>query len=443
MSITTIQPRPCPPLPLAQDLAAQCGSTVTLHGMVYHVRRMRGFAFVLLRTAREVLQCIYEDGVSAFPLSLLQQETSVECTGLVRADPRSRQGFEILLQQCRTVGSPHQEPPVSISGRELDLSLETLLDLRPLTLRRQQQRAIFTIQSALCQGIRTFLQQQGFTEIHTPKLVQTGAEGGANIFPLEYFGRPAYLAQSPQFYKQTMVGVMERVYEIGPVFRAEKHDTSRHLNEYTSVDLEMGFVYSAEELMALEGAMLRRAFAQVQAACSQELALLGAEVPAVEAIPAIPFAEAKARVAREYGRPAGDPGDFEPEEERLLCESIQRETGSELVFVTRYPTAKRPFYAMDCPEDPACTLSFDLLFRGLEVTTGGLRIHDYCRQVEKMKRLGLDPAAFESYLMAHKCGLPPHGGLGLGLERLTARLLGLPNLRQASLFPRDIHRLTP
>lgn len=442
-AITTIQPNPCPSLPLAHELAGKCGQTVSLHGMVYRVRRMRGFAFVLLRTAREVLQCVYEEGVSSFPLSFLQENASVECTGLVRADPRSRQGFEILLRQCTLLSAPEEEAPVSVSGKELNLSLETLLDLRPLTLRRQQQRAIFRVQSALCQGSRGFLEQQGFTEIHTPKIVQTGAEGGANIFPLEYFGQTAYLAQSPQFYKQAMVGALERVYEIGPVFRAEKHDTSRHLNEYTSVDLEMGFLHNFEQLMALECAMLRHAFAGVRQSCAAELDLLGAVIPTVESIPAIPFAQAKERLAREYGRPSAEQDDFEPEEERLLCESIRRETGSEFVFVTHYPTAKRPFYAMDCPENPACTESFDLLFRGLEITTGGQRIHNYQQQVEKMARRGLNPALFESYLLAHKCGLPPHGGLGLGLERLTARLLELPNLRQASLFPRDIHRLVP
>lgn len=443
MSIQTIQPRSLPQLPLARELSTQCGQTVSLHGMIYHIRRMRGFAFVLLRTACEVLQCVYEEGASSFPLSILQENASVECTGLVRADPRSCQGFEILLQECTLLSAPVAEAPVSVSGKELNLSLETLLDLRPLTLRRQQQRAIFRIQSTLCQGIRSFLDQQGFTEIHTPKIVQAGAEGGANIFPLEYFGQTAYLAQSPQFYKQAMVGAMERVYETGPVFRAEKHDTSRHLNEYTSVDLEMGFLCHFEQLMALECAMLRHAFAHVRQSCAAELELLGVTVPPVEAIPAISFAQAKERIAKEYNRPITDPGDFEPEEERLLCESIQRETGSEFVFVTHYPTAKRPFYAMDCPENPAYTESFDLLFRGLEITTGGQRIHDYRQQVEKMERRGLDPALFESYLLAHKCGLPPHGGLGLGLERLTARLLELPNLRQASLFPRDLHRLTP
>ena len=280
-------------------------------------------------------------------------------------------------------------------------------------------------------------------EIHTPKIVSGSAEGGANVFGLDYFGKPAFLAQSPQFYKQTMVGVFERVYEIAPVFRAEKHHTARHINEYTSVDLEMGFLQSFEELMVLETAMLGEAFGYLKEMCKKELSLLKAEIPEITEIPAIPFSKAKEWVSNAYGRPITDEEDFEPEEEKLLCELTQKETGSELVFVTHYKTSKRPFYTMETPGNPEVTESFDLLFRGMEVTTGGQRIHDYDEQVEKMVRLGMEVAAFESYLMAHKYGLPPHGGLGIGLERLTARLLGLDNLRRAVLFPRDTERLTP
>ena len=240
-----------------------------------------------------------------------------------------------------------------------------------------------------------------------------------------------------------MVGVFERVYEIAPVFRAEKHHTARHINEYTSVDLEMGFLQSFEELMVLETAMLTEAFAHVKEVCGKELALLRAVVPEVREIPAIPFGEAKEWVSRIYNRPITDEEDFEPEEEKLLGELVKKETGSEFVFVTHYKAAKRPFYTMETPGNPEVTESFDLLFRGMEVTTGGQRIHDYRLQVGKMERLGMEVAAFESYLMAHKYGLPPHGGLGIGLERLTAKLLGFENVRRAVLFPRDTERLTP
>ena len=263
------------------------------------------------------------------------------------------------------------------------------------------------------------------------------------MFSLSYFGQQAYLAQSPQLYKQILVGVFQRVYEVGPVFRAEKHDTSRHLNEYCSFDVEMGFVQDETTLMALETAMLGHAFEYVSRRHADALALLGARLPKVEEIPALRFSEAKALLQRECGFRSADDLDFEPEEERLLCQLVQEETGSELVFVTGYRREKRPFYAMDDEKHPGETRSFDLLFRGLEITTGGLRIHEYPAQVEKMRSMGLNPADFEGYLLAHKAGLPPHGGMGIGLERLTARLLELPNLRQACLFPRDCKRLRP
>lgn len=240
-----------------------------------------------------------------------------------------------------------------------------------------------------------------------------------------------------------MVGVFERVYEIAPVFRAEKHDTSRHINEYTSVDLEMGFIESFYEIMALEVEMLQSIFTHLQDHYADELILLGVKLPKIDCIPSLSFAEAKELVATTYGRSITDEEDFEPEEEKLLSEIIAKQTGSEFVFVTHYRSSKRPFYAMDTPADPKVTESFDLIFRGLEITTGGQRIHDYQAQVDKMQARGMEIAPFDSYLMAHKYGLPPHGGLGLGLERLTAKLLGFSNVRNATLFPRDIGRLMP
>lgn len=240
-----------------------------------------------------------------------------------------------------------------------------------------------------------------------------------------------------------MVGVFERVFEIGPVFRSEKHDTSRHLNEYTSVDLEMGYIEGFEELMQTETVMLREVMCCLREECLPELELLSVKLPELREIPAVRFSEAKELVAKEYHREIKDYEDFEPEEEKLLCELMQKQWGSEFVFVTHYPTKKRPFYAMESKENPEETESFDLLFRGLEITTGGQRIHAYREQVEKMERLGMNTELFESYLMMHKYGMPPHGGLGLGLERFTSRLLGQENVRRATLFPRDIGRLEP
>ncbi len=427
----------------AEELPACIGRTVQIHGMVHKLRRMHGFAFVLLRTRETVVQCVWSEQDSAFPLETLIENESVVFTADVVADARSRAGYELRLREVRALSLPAEQPPVVCNGKEMTAGIETLLDYRALTLRHPQQRAIFRIQAGICRAIRAFLDREGFTELHTPKILHSGAEGGANIFALDYFGEQAYLAQSPQFYKQMMVGVFERVYEIAPVFRAERHDTARHLNEYTSVDLEMGFLDGFADLMELETALLRSVIDQLGRECAPELALCGARLPDVGSIPALRFDEAKEWIARACNRPLTDPEDFAPEEERLLCELVQKETGSELVFVTHYHSGKRPFYAKDDPDTPGCTLSFDLLLRGMEITTGGERICGYDEQVEKMRARGMDVARFARYLMAHRCGLPPHGGLGLGLERLTARLLNLPNVRQATLFPRDCHRLEP
>ena len=242
---------------------------------------------------------------------------------------------------------------------------------------------------------------------------------------------------------RTMVGSFQRVFEIGPVFRAEKHSTPRHLNEYTSLDFEMGYVDSFEDIMAVETGFLQYCMELLGREYAADLKRLGVELPDVEKIPAVRFDEAKRLAAEKYGRPIRDPFDLEPEEEHNIGRYFKEEYGADFVFVTHYPAKKRPFYAMDDPEDPRYTLSFDLLFRGMEVTTGGQRIHDYQTQVDKMLAKGMHPEEFESYLMIHKHGMPPHGGLGIGLERLTARLCGLDNVRYACLFPRDRTRLEP
>lgn len=455
-----------------EEIGQQAGKEILLHGSIYKLRRMSGFAFVLLRTGRHVIQCVYSPEFSRFGMEELTEESCVRVRALVAPEERSRLGWELRLLELTVLSEPAEIMPIVINQKKVNTSIENLLDYRMLTLRNEKQRAIFKIQEGICAGFRRFLQQRNFTEIHSPKLVEAGAEGGANIFSLDYFGRQAYLAQSPQFYKQMMVGVFERVYEIGPVFRAEKHDTSRHLNEYTGVDFEMGYIESFEEIMETEEAMLQETLGGLQEFCGQELEMLqavmprfsipsildvdmghalpyGVEIPPLREdmpmgrIPRIRFDQAKALVAEYYHRPMGEKEDLEPEEEDLLCQYFRGQYGSAMVFVTHYPTAKRPFYAMEDPENPARTLSFDLLFRGVEITTGGQRIHGYEQQLEKLRRRGMDPEGFASYLLMHRHGMPPHGGMGLGLERFTARLLGYENVRQACLFPRDIHRLTP
>ena len=410
---------------------------VTLHGMVHALRDLGGVTFLTLRTREGLVQCVCPrrpEGV--------REECAVSVSGLLRPEPRAPGGAELAEARFTVLSRPAAPPPVPLSKKS-SLSMDTELSLRPVTLRAPRARAVFRIQAAVCRAFREFLQEEDFTEIHTPKLGRAGAEGGSSQFRVDYFGRKAVLAQSPQLYKQVMVGVFERVYEIGPVFRAEKHATQRHLNEYTSLDLEMGFLRSFTDLMALEQGFLRRLVDLLRRDYAGELALLGAELPDAQHIPAVRFDEAKRLAADAYGYAIREPYDLEPEEEQHIGRYAKEVWGSDFVFVTHYPGRKRPFYTMDDPEDPRYTLSFDLLFRGVEITTGGQRIHNYGQQVEKLKARGMEPEDFSGYLLFHKHGAPPHGGLGIGLERLTMQLCGLDNIRRASLFPRDRTRLEP
>lgn len=410
---------------------------VTLHGMVHALRDLGGVTFLTLRTREGLVQCVCPrrpEGV--------REECAVSVSGLLRPEPRAPGGAELAEARFTVLSRPAAPPPVPLSKKS-SLSMDTELSLRPVTLRAPRARAVFRIQAAVCRAFREFLQEEDFTEIHTPKLGRAGAEGGSSQFRVDYFGRKAVLAQSPQLYKQVMVGVFERVYEIGPVFRAEKHATQRHLNEYTSLDLEMGFLRSFTDLMALEQGFLRRLVDLLRREYAGELALLGAELPDAQHIPAVRFDEAKRLAADAYGYAIREPYDLEPEEEQHIGRYAKEVWGSDFVFVTHYPGRKRPFYTMDDPEDPRYTLSFDLLFRGVEITTGGQRIHNYGQQVEKLKARGMEPEDFSGYLLFHKHGAPPHGGLGIGLERLTMKLCGLENVREASLFPRDQSRLEP
>ena len=427
----------------ATELEKHIGEDISIHGSIYKIRKMSTFSFVLLRTKNRIVQCLYSKEFSEFDLEEFVEEACVVAEAKVVKEERSKTGYELWLKQINVVSEPLEGPPIVVNQKRVDTSIKNLLNYRPITLRNERERAIFRIQAGVCCAFREFLQGELFTEIHTPKIVAMGAEGGANIFRLPYFEKEAYLAQSPQFYKQMMVGVFERVYEIAPVFRAEKHDTSRHLNEYTSVDLEMGFIKSFEEIMEMESRLLQYTMAFLEEKYFYELELLKVNLPVIEQIPMIQFRKAKEIIANQYHRKITDLLDFEPEEERLLCEYVKQTTGSEFVFVTHYPSAKRPFYAMDDSQNPEETLSFDLLFRGLEITTGGQRIHSYEEQVAKLQKRNMHVHEFESYLMMHKYGMPPHGGLGLGLERFTARLLNFENVRYATLFPRDINRLVP
>ena len=419
------------------------GRDIRMNGGVHTIRHMGEVAFVILRKSQGLVQCVYEAGVTDFDIRELKEESAVEVRGTLRAEERAPHGFEIRLKEIQVLSQPAEPLPLAVSKWKLNTSLETKLSLRPISLRNVRERAKFKIQEGIVRGFRDYLAGQGFTEIRTPKIVARGAEGGSNVFKLEYFNKKAELGQSPQFYKQTMVGVYDRVFEAAPVFRAEKHNTTRHLNEYTSLDFEMGYIDSFRDVMDMETGMLQHVMRLLEQEYKQELDMLGVTLPEVGRIPAVRFDQAKELVSRRYDRRIRNPYDLEPEEELLIGRYFREEYGSDFVFVTHYPSKKRPFYAMDDPADPKFTLSFDLLFRGLEVTTGGQRIHDYKEITAKMEKRGMNPEDIASYLMIFKYGMPPHGGLGIGLERLTMRLLDEQNVREAALFPRDVNRLEP
>lgn len=419
------------------------GKTVKMNGAVHNIRDMGEFAFIILRKAEGLVQCVYEEGKTEFDLKNLKEESAVEVTGVIALEERAPQGFELRLTGIRVLSEPAETMPIAINKWKMNTSLETRLSLRPVSLRNVRERAKFKIQEGIVRGFREFLSSQGFTEVHTPKIVSRGAEGGANVFKLNYFNKKAELGQSPQFYKQMMVGVFDRVFEVAPVFRAEKHNTTRHLNEYIGLDFEMGYIDSFEDVMAMETGFLKYTMELLKSEYKKELDMLGIDLPSISQIPHVRFAEAKQLVSEKYNRKIRNPFDLEPEEEVLIGRYFKEEYDSDFVFVTHYPSKKRPFYAMDDPENTSVTLSFDLLYKGLEITTGGQRIHDYQMILEKMEKRGMDPEDIKDYLMIFKYGMPPHGGLGIGLERLTMRLLDEQNVRETSLFPRDVTRLEP
>ncbi len=421
----------------------QDGTTVTVEGCIHRIRDMSDFAFVILRTGRRLLQGVYDPKTATFPLDAIAEGDFVRMTGVLIVEERSKIGYDFGLRDVTVLSRPHEPLPFVLNKAKLDLGMDMRLDYRPISLRNPSERAIFKISAAIQAGFRKFFAENDFTEIVPPKIVSVGAEGGADMFSVDYFGQGAFLNQSPQTYKQMMVGVFEKVFTIGPVFRAEKSHTNRHITEFQGIDLEMGFIRSFEDIMLAEARALRTVFDYVTEHCAPELALLNVKLPVFDEIPKVRFSEAKEMVAKQYKREFRSEFDLEPEEEKLIGDLFKKKYGSELVFVTHYPTKKRPFYTMDDPEDQNYTCSFDLLLNGSEITTGGQRIHNYDAQLAKMQRLGMDVSQFESYLMMHKYGMPPHGGLGIGLERFTMKLLKLDNIRLATLFPRDVERLTP
>ncbi len=419
------------------------GACVRVEGAVHAIRNMGEVSFVVLRRRDGLLQCVYEKGKTDFDIRKLREASTVRVEGMVHREERAAEGVELCLTGITVLSEPAEALPLPISKWKLNTSLEAKLNMRSISLRNVRERAKFKLQEGIVRGFRDFLYSQGFTEIHTPKIGAKGAEGGSNLFRLDYFHHPAVLEQSPQLYKQMMVGVFDRVFETGPVFRAEKHNTKRHLNEYTSLDLEMAYIDGFTDIMAMETGFLQYTMELLAKSYERELHMLGITLPDVKQIPAVRFDKAKELVSGKYSRPIKNPFDLEPEEEVLIGQYFKEEYGSDFVFVTHYPSKKRPFYAMDDPADPRFTLSFDLLYKGMEITTGGQRIHDYRMLLDKLAARGMTEEGLERYLDTFKHGMPPHGGLGIGLERLTMRLAGEDNVRETTLFPRDLGRLEP
>lgn len=415
------------------DLKQAVGGEITFCACVHKLRKMSSFTFVILRTGRYILQSVLEG-----PLDGLCEGAYIRLTGTVKEEPRANYGYEITLNKYEILSKPAAEYPLHVSDRVLGCTLDTNLSHRSVALRHPHERAVFKIAEGVVTGFREFMLSQNFTEIHTPKICAAAAEGGANIFKLKYFGQDAVLAQSPQFYKQTCVAFFDRVFEIAPVYRAEKHNSARHLNEYIGLDFEMGFINDMSDVMQMETAMLKHVVKHIAENYQTELQMLNATLPTINDIPAVTFFEALDILGKSRNQ-----FDLDPTDEVKLCEYAKEKYDSEFIFIAKFPGLKRPFYAMDSPEDPKLAESFDLLFRGLEITTGGQRIHDYDMQIAKLARYNIQPEELESYLQIHKYGMPPHGGLGIGLERVVMKLLGLENIKQASLFPRDMHHLDP
>ncbi len=430
---------------LARDLPQHIGERVRLLGWVHHIRKLGKICFVLLRDRSGITQAVTGEP-ERFNLDQVQRESIVEVIGRVKPEPQARQGCELELEQIKVLIAPVAPLPFEVnrSKRKLNLKLDMILDHRAFSLRNPELGAVFRVQAEIVRSFRDFLRREGFLEVHTSKIVAAGTEGGTALFPIQYFEQKAYLAQSPQFYKQMLVGAgYERVFEVGFVYRAEDHATSRHINEYLSLDYEMGFIDSFEDVTRLEEQMLKEMVENLKKNCADELQLLQARLPEIDRIPYIKFKDALEVLKRDFGRDVKDMLDLDPEAERQLCEYAEKVYHSEFIFVTHYPRKTRPFYTMWDRDEPEYTFGFDLLFRGLEVTTGSQRIHDYNMLLENIRYFGLNPESFEFYLEIFKYAVPPHGGLAIGAERLTQQFLGLANVREASFFPRDRFRLTP
>jgi nondiscriminating aspartyl-tRNA synthetase len=426
------------------ELSAHAGGQVTVEGWLHRRRTLKSVTFLILRDRTGLIQAVFTTPEQLAAVEGVGEETVLRITGTATPNEQAPGGVELTGPSVTVLSSYAAPPPFDLYRPTVPGTLPTILDHAPVTLRHPRLRTPHLIAAASIAGYRAALDGLGFTEIHTPKIVGSATESGADVFEIDYFGTRAYLAQSPQFFKQMMVGVFERVYETGPVFRAEPHDTARHLAQYTSLDAEFGFIEDHHDVMAVLREAIAGMLAAVRERAGAACELLGTQLPELPSrIPEIHFAQAQELLAAHTAEdPRGEP-DLAPAHERWLSEWARREHGSEFLFVTGYPMRKRPFYTHPEPSRPEYSNSFDLLFRGLEIVTGGQRLHRYEDYVAALAARGEGTEAYAGYLQAFQHGMPPHGGFALGLERWVARLIGAENVRLATLFPRDLTRLSP
>lgn len=444
------------------DIAkVQPGDRVRFYGMIQKVRVTKWGGFVIIRKPEGLLQTVIQKDTSiiidekgkTISSNELSREMAVIVEGSVtesniKDTSVKYNSIEIAVGKIEVVSRPATFDVIDVNALKYsddESVLRYKFDNRQVSLRNPTDMAIFRVSSTIAQAFVEYLTSVGFTQIFTPKIVAEGAEGGANVFKMDYFGKQVYLAQSPQFYKQIGVGIFERVFEIAPCYRAEKHNTSRHLNEFISMDVEMGFIHGQEEVMELEMNLIRHITKAVSEKCTHELQLLDAKLPSLPSlVPVYRLSEVHELLFNEHltiDHRGED--DMAPEEERAICKYAKEKYGSDYVFITHFPAKHRAFYAMNDPSDPSLTISYDLLMCGIEITSGGQRIHIEDDYRSKMAERGMNPDNFKFYLDTFHNGMPPHGGFAIGLERITSCFLGIANVKEASLFPRDVNRVTP
>ena len=418
------------------------GEEVKLQGWIDTIRDHGKITFIDLRDRTGMIQCVGQD------LTKVSPESVIEITGKVSNRPENlinpdiKTGkVEVQIEKLEIV-SQAQELPFDLGKEELDLELPTLLDWRSLTLRHPKIKAIFKVQEVVVDSFRRALQAKDFVEFQAPTIIASAPEGGAEVFEVDYFGHKTYLAQSPQLYKSLLVSIFERVFSVNKIFRAEPSVTTRHLTEVVSLDAEFGFIKDYMEVKEMAEYTIKFMLKEVEEKCKSELAMYGATIPKVaEEIPIVKLREAQEIIYKRTGRDQRKEKDLSPDDEREICKWSLEEKGSDLVFVSHYPTKARPFYTYPDPDEPEYNQGFDLIGRGTEWMTGGRRIHDYKTLLEHAKEWGITPKNIELYLQAYKFGMPPLGGFAFGAERITMHILGLKNVREASLFPRDMERV--